>query len=825
KGQAFSIMGEAGVGKSRLLYEFRKTITNQDITFLEGKCLSYSGGVAYHPIIDILKSNFYIMEGDRDHKVREKVTKGLTIFDLDEAATLPYILELLSVKDSGIDKIPMSPESRQDRIIQALNNIILKGSEIRPLIMAFEDLHWIDKTSEKTINYLLESISGSRILLISSYRPEFIPTWSGRSYHNQVTLNRLSNRESLAMVTYLLGTEDIEKDLEDLILEKTEGIPFFIEEFIKSLKDMGIIEKTGNTFHLTKDKQDLTIPSTIRDVIMARVDSLPDPAKSLLQTGSVIEREFSYELIKKVTNISQDELLSRLSVLKDSELLYERGIYPQTIYIFRHALTREVVYDSILTDKKKKLHLKIADSIEEVYKGNLDEYYEALAGHYIDGESYEKGAEYCKLAGSKAEDAGSLIDAIALGEKRVTCLEKLPQTEDLDKKIIDARTSLGLYYSQMNFQIAAKEAVSPIIDLAIHRNYQRRVSQIYGILGFYSFMVEEDFPTVFKYLEDALQIAEDLNDMLSLYMAMFWLGIALAYAGEFERSLYYWEKVLEINISANSLWGISLNCSCISFGIYSPQGKVDLAYQASEYAMRITEESGDIYSRGVAHTSRGISFYHKRLFDDAKEHLLKGAYFCESINEPVWNALANLFLADTYFDAEEYEKSKESYEKAISIWEHSRLWPSFNNLSRIGFARAKVMNNQKDMNLNELFKCFENSKSKIIEGQMLRYIGEILLNIDNQHMNEAEDWIKRAIEANERNNTRFHLGMSYALYADFFKRKGELPEARQKLNKAIEILRECGADGWVDKAEEELGRIQQKVLIYSVHPAMRYPLK
>ena len=164
--------------------------------------------------------------------------------------------------------------------------------------------------------------------------------------------------------------------------------------------------------------------------------------------------------------------------------------------------------------------------------------------------------------------------------------------------------------------------------------------------------------------------------------------------------------------------------------------------------------------------------------------------------------------ADTYFDAEEYEKSKESYEKAISIWEHSRLWPSFNNLSRIGFARAKVMNNQKDVNLNELFKFFENSKSKTIEGKMLRYIGEILLNIDDQHMNEAEDWIKKAIEANERNGTRFHLGMSYALYAEFFKRKGELPQAKENLNKAIEILRECGADGWVEKVEEELVRIQ-----------------
>ncbi|MBK5102556.1 MAG: AAA family ATPase, partial [Desulfobacteraceae bacterium] len=155
RGQAFSIMSEAGVGKSRLLYEFRKAVANEDVTFLEGKCLSYSRGVAYHPVIDVLKSNFDIEEGDGDSDIREKVKTGLKMLGAGEASTLPYLLELLSVKDSGIDKIPMSPEAKKDRIMEALNRIVLKGSEIRPLIMAFEDLHWIDKSSEESLKYLL----------------------------------------------------------------------------------------------------------------------------------------------------------------------------------------------------------------------------------------------------------------------------------------------------------------------------------------------------------------------------------------------------------------------------------------------------------------------------------------------------------------------------------------------------------------------------------------------------------------------------------------------------------------------------------------------
>jgi class 3 adenylate cyclase len=190
RGQAFSIVSEAGIGKSRVLYEFRKAVSNEDVMFLEGRCLSYSRAVTYHPVIDIIRANFDIREGDRDSKIREKVIKGLKILRVDEALTLPYFLELLSVKDSGIDRIPISPEAKKDRIIQAYKLITLKGSEIRPLILVFEDLHWIDKSSEEVLKYVFESIPGARVLMVFTYRPEFVHTWGGKSYHSQVNLNR-----------------------------------------------------------------------------------------------------------------------------------------------------------------------------------------------------------------------------------------------------------------------------------------------------------------------------------------------------------------------------------------------------------------------------------------------------------------------------------------------------------------------------------------------------------------------------------------------------------------------------------------------------------
>jgi class 3 adenylate cyclase/tetratricopeptide (TPR) repeat protein len=807
KGQAFSIISEAGVGKSRLLYEFRKAVANEDVNFLEGKCLSYGRGVAYHPVIDILKSNFDIQEGGGDQEIREKVKMGLKLIGADEASTLPYLLELLSVKDSGIDRISMSPEARKDRIIEALKRIVIKGSEIRPIIIAFEDLHWIDKSSEDVVRSHLESIPGSRILLIFTYRPEFVHTWGAKSYHNQLTLHRLSNRESLEMVTHILGTKEIEKTLEELILEKTEGVPFFIEEFIKSLRDLKIIERKENTYQLSKDIQKLAIPSTIQDVIMARVDSLPERAKEVLQTGSAIEREFSYPLINRVTGLPEKELLSYLSVLKDSELLYERGIYPQSNYIFKHALTREVVYDSILAKRKKKLHEEIGRAIEELYKDNLSEHYEVLSEHFVKSENYEKGAAYSKLAARRAQKAASFKDAIIHGEKRTSCLERLPRTEDVEKNIIDSRLTLGLYNIQSSYFNEAKEAIEPIVDLVVKYGDKRKLSQIYTILGTYSFASQEDYSKAFQYLQEALKIAEELKDFVTLWVASHWMGHALAENCEFEKALVHLERDLKISTLANIPWSISIMKSCMAMTVYCFQGNVDLAYQTSHEGLRLAEESGDTFSRAEAYMSCGLSSYFKGFLDEAEEHFVKGITFSEKINYFILVAAASIFLGETYFDRGEYQKSQHCYNKSISLNEKNRFWPSRINLVKILLARAKVMDNDKAINLDSLYEGADQNKVKLLAGHMARGIGDTLLNIDDDHIIEAEHWIQKAIEADQRNRMMFHLGKDYALYAELFKRKGDRSKAQENLGKAIDLFKECGADGWVTKAEKELATI------------------
>jgi len=806
KGQAISIVSEAGIGKSRLLYEFRKAVTNEYTTFLEGRCLSYSRNVAYHPVVDLLKANFEIQDTDTDQEIREKVTTGLNILKVDEASVLPYLLELLSVKESGIDKIPLSPEAKKERTIEALKKIILRGSEIRPLIMATEDLHWMDRSSEDAMKELLESIAGARVFLIFTYRPEFVHAWGSRSYHSQVTLNKLSNRETLIMATHMLGTPNIDSELEELILQKTEGIPFFLEEFIKSLKDLKVIVRKEHQYHISKDLQRLTIPSTIQDVIMARVDALSEGAKELLRIGSVIEREFSYELINRVTGFPEKVLLSHLSILKDSELLYERGIYPKSTYIFKHALTREVVYDSILTKKRKQIHEIISSTIENLYKDSLPDYYGILASHCIASENYEKGAEYSRLEAKRYQKTGLFKDAIEYAKKSINCLEKLPQMEASQKKRIDARTTLANYYLSLNYHVEAKEAVESIVGLAQDMNYKKRLPGIFIAMGMYNLIVEENFINGLSYMDKAIDISEEVGDFLSLWIACVQLGWVLSHMCEFEKALIHLQKCLELSELSNNQRGISFS-KCMISHVYALQGNISLAIKMSEEALNMSEDCGDVYIREWVHINYGPALYYRGVFNEAEKHLLEGLACCEKTSQIAWGGWAASQLGLLYFHMGAYKKAQEYHLKVISSIESAKILPSWAKVQKACIARAKACNKEGDICLTGLFEDAKNVKLRICEGIMARSIGDILLNMDDDHLLDAELWIKKAIDADKKNGMKWSLGTDHLLYADWFKRQRNFLKTKENLNTAIGIFRECGADGWITLTEKALAEI------------------
>ena len=551
----------------------------------------------------------------------------------------------------------------------------------------------------------------------------------------------------------------------------------------------------------------MTIPSTIQDVIMARVDALPKGAKDILQTGAVIEREFSYGLVRHVTGLREQELLSHLNLLKQSELVYERGVFPKSNYVFKHALTRKVVYDSILTRRKRILHQKIGDAIEKLSEDSIERHYGVLAEHFISSGNYEKGAKFSRLAERASEKAGSLADAIEYAQKRIDCLEKLPQSDAIKKEIIDARTVLGLYSIQSGFHADANNAVTPVLELAETMSYQRRLSQIYTIIGTYNYMVEENFPAALKNLEAALNISRELGDMVSTLFSNFWSAIVRSVNCEFEKADAHLAKALEINLAAKSHWGVSIIKSNLSYFIYFFKGRVDESYQISSEAMQGANESGDIFSKAMASVCHGIACYGCGFFDKAILHLTEGCELCEKIKLVVFHGLAHFFLGESHFEIGDFQKAEENYREAIDVFEHNRIIPSWKNVSKSAIEKMKVINQYTRIDLKEMIGYADVNKARIWDGWIRRNIGEILLNSDDQRLDEAEGWINKAIEADSSNGTLFNLGRNYALHAELVSRKGDQDRAVTALKKAIDVFKDCGSDGFLKRAEESLAAI------------------
>jgi tetratricopeptide (TPR) repeat protein len=359
----------------------------------------------------------------------------------------------------------------------------------------------------------------------------------------------------------------------------------------------------------------------------------------------------------------------------------------------------------------------------------------------------------------------------------------------------------------MSFNAEAKEVVDPIIDMAIRHDYKRRLCQIYTITGTYYCFTEENFKKGFNVLEEALDISEETNNIVAYYFASFWFGEALGLNCEFDRASKNFQKVLDIHLATNNLYGISALKSNIAIFCYFYSGRLNLGFETSMEAIRAAEESGDILSKVMAYTSHGMSCYGKGFLEEAEKHLLRGLEFYERINNPAWNAYAHFILGETYFELENFAKSKTHFENGIFGLDNTRSYPSWVALLKVGLDRSKVMNKEKDVILESLPVHFRNNKVKVNEGWIQRYIGEIFLNVDDGHFTEAEHWIHGAIEADRRNGMMLHLGRDHALCAELFKRKGDRSKFQEHLGKAMDIYKECGADGWLKKAEEEFAAL------------------
>jgi class 3 adenylate cyclase/tetratricopeptide (TPR) repeat protein len=442
QGQVVALPGEPGVGKSRLVYEFLHSHHTQGWLRLESSSVSYGKATAYLPVCDLLKAYCHLEDRDDLRTVRAKITGH--ILTLDEALqdTVPAALALFEALPADSPFLSLDPLQRRRRTLEALKRVLLRESQVQPVLLVFEDLHWIDTETQAVLDMLVESLPTARVLLLVNYRPEYQHGWGSKTYYTQLRLDPLPEASADSLLQALLGDDAALVPLTRLLITRTQGNPFFLEESVRTLVETRVLSGERGAYHLAQPLDALQVPVTVQAMLAARIDRLAPEDKRLLQTAAVIGTEVPWPLLQAIADTSDEALYHSLAQLQTAELLYETSLFPEHAYTFKHALTHEVAYGSLLLERRRALHARIVGALEALAGDRLDDQVERLAQHALRGEVWDKALAYGRQAGDKAQTRSAYREAVVCYEQALVALEHLPDSRAVTEQAIDLRLGL-----------------------------------------------------------------------------------------------------------------------------------------------------------------------------------------------------------------------------------------------------------------------------------------------------------------------------------------------------------------------------------------------
>ncbi len=442
-GQVVALVGEPGVGKSRLVYEFLHSHHTQGWLRLESSSVSYGKATAYLPVCDLLKAYCHIEDRDDLRTVRAKVTGQILTLDDTLQDTVPAVLALFEALPADSPFLSLDPLQRRRRTLEALKRVLLRESQVQPLLLVFEDLHWIDTETQALLDSLVESLPTARVLLLVNYRPEYQHSWGSKTYYSQIRLDPLPEASADTLLQALLGEDVSLAPLTRLLIARTQGNPFFLEESVRTLVETGVLVGERGAYRLAQPLDTLQIPATVQALLAARIDRLPPEDKRLLQTAAVIGTEVPWPLLQAIADMSEEARHRSLGALQAAEFLYETSLFPERAYTFKHALTHEVAYGSLLQERRRALHARIVEALEALAGDRLDDQVERLAHHALRGDVWDKAVTYCQQAGARANHRAAFREAVASFEQALQALAHLPEHGDTRVLAIELRLALG----------------------------------------------------------------------------------------------------------------------------------------------------------------------------------------------------------------------------------------------------------------------------------------------------------------------------------------------------------------------------------------------
>lgn len=536
QGQLVSVVGEPGVGKSRLFYEF-KSGCGRDCRVLETFSVSHGKAFAYLPLIELLKQYFEIREQDNARQRAARVTARIRALDSRLEEGLPYLFHLLGLEEPDGPLQQMDPKLGRRRTFAALRQLLLAESAVQPLVLIFEDLQWLDSETAGFIDFLAEGIADAPVLLLLNHRPEYRHQWAdGRGCH-QLRLDVLNEVESGALLQSLLGNDASLAPLWPRIALQAEGNPFFLEELIQSLVEQQVLRGRPGHYRLQHLPESLQIPTTVRGLLSARLDRQPAAAKAILQTLAVIGREFTWSLVRRVLDNAEEELRPLLFRLEQSGFIYETLSYPEVVYCFKHALTQEVTYGTLLREQRGRVHERAAEAMEALYADRLDEHCTELAHHYRHSGNLSKAVQYLTRAGDKAARHCAVDEAIELLTAALELLDRLPETPDRARQELSLQLLLGPVW------MASRGYAAPEVEITYHRSADLchqvgRTPELFSALyGRYAYhLVRCELQPAQQLAEQLLDLAADSGDAGQQLEARCLMGLSLFFMGQLDQA-------------------------------------------------------------------------------------------------------------------------------------------------------------------------------------------------------------------------------------------------------------------------------------------------
>jgi class 3 adenylate cyclase/tetratricopeptide (TPR) repeat protein len=789
-GQVVFVVGEPGIGKSRLLLELRHRL-DADVTWLEGQCVSFGRSMAFHPLIDLLKRTFHIEDGDGDEAVARKIDRGVLRLGEDLRPTLPYFRSLLSVDPGDPAVRVMDPRQRRGGIFDAVRRLITRAAEVRMQVVVLEDLHWMDKATEEYLAYGADSVPGSRVLCILTYRTGYTHPFGERSYFTRVALGALSTEASARMAESLLGAEGLPPEVKDLVMAKAEGNPFFVEEVVKSLREVGVIQAVGGRYELVAGLDEIAVPDSIHDVITARIDRLRDQAKKTLQTAAVIGREFGLGLLQQTIE-RDDGLPPEIGPLKELEFVYEKRALPEPVYAFGHSLTQEVAYNGLLVRRRQELHGIIARVIERSAAERLPEQYPVLAHHFSGAQDTAKAVEYLVKAGDRAVALYANVEAVGHYAEALAQLDKEPPSQLRAEQRIDIVMRLcGVSGSLVDFERDLRN-LADALRLAREMGDRRRESQVLYWTGRLHYLTGRPGSGT-EHAEQALALADALGDDSLAAMPVNLLGRLYFLRSDFEKNVRMQEQSAALferdgnRIELAATWaGLGWSLAMI--------GRFDRALAEADRGVALARQIGHAPTEAACLMYRACARGQKGDWQPAIEDVRQSLAIAERIGDAFRAYLTHGFLGGFLVMAGERADGVRFLERAF---EEALRLRTTQGLATFRVFRAEAALAEGDVaegerRSREAIALSGSQGDRWCESWGRRVLAEALSRRTPPDVEGAEREIAEAIRVQREIDTRPDLARSLRTQAVVLERGGRGAAAREVATEAVRMAREMG---------------------------------